>query len=105
MLRPEAAIRRAANQKTKKNKGRGGLKTPSGGTIRHDSDGEEEPVPADFFDSNGGSGPPAAAAVGEDATLPEGFFDDPVQDAKVRGIEYKVKPGSSVQTFLFCHYY
>ena len=23
--------------------------------------------------------------------MPEGFFDDPIQDAKARGIEYKVK--------------
>ena len=26
----------------------------------------------------------------KDGEVPEGFFDDPIQDAKVRGIEYKV---------------
>ena len=34
---------------------------------------------------------PAPAGSAEDGTdLPEGFFDDPIQDAKARGIEYKV---------------
>ncbi len=72
------------------------MRTPSGGTIRHDSDEEEPsgPVPADFFDSGAGAGGTSssggAAQEGEDAALPEGFFDDPVQDAKARGIEYKV---------------
>ena len=67
------------------------MRTPSGGTIRHDSDEEEAsgPVPADFFDAGAG-GSSGAAQEGEDAALPEGFFDDPVQDAKARGIEYKV---------------
>jgi len=33
----------------------------------------------------------APAGSEEDGTdLPEGFFDDPIQDAKARGIEYKV---------------
>jgi hypothetical protein len=69
------------------------MRTPSGGTIRHDSDEEEAsgPVPADFFDSGAGAGGSGGTAQeGEDAALPEGFFDDPVQDAKARGIEYKV---------------
>jgi len=50
------------------------LRTPSGGAIGHDS--EEDDVPDDK-DTN------------EDQALPEGFFDDPVKDAKARGIEYK----------------
>jgi len=70
------------------------MRTPSGGTIRHDSDEEEAsgPVPADFFDGGAGAGGSSGTAQGEgeDAALPEGFFDDPVQDAKARGIEYKV---------------
>ena len=71
-----------------------GMKTPSGGTIRHDSDGEEDDggtaaIPADFFDG-GAAGSSSGQAAEDDATLPEGFFDDPVQDAKARGIEYKV---------------
>jgi hypothetical protein len=68
------------------------MRTPSGGTIRHDSDEEEAsgPVPADFFDGGAGAGGSGTAQEGEDAALPEGFFDDPVQDAKARGIEYKV---------------
>jgi hypothetical protein len=71
------------------------MRTPSGGTIRHDSDEEEASgpgVPADFFDGGAGAGGSSGgtAQEGEDAALPEGFFDDPVQDAKARGIEYKV---------------
>jgi hypothetical protein len=82
-----------ASSKNKKQKNGGGMRTPSGGTIRHDSDEEEPsgPVPADFFDGGAGaSGSSGTAQEGEDAALPEGFFDDPVQDAKARGIEYKV---------------
>jgi hypothetical protein len=91
VLRPEATAILG-----KKKKPSAGLKTPSGGAIRHDSEGEEDEggtgaVPADFFDQQGpSSGSRAAAAGEEEATLPEGFFDDPVQDAKARGIEYKV---------------
>lgn len=33
---------------------------------------------------------PVAGPAENDAPLPEGFFDDPIQDAKARGIEYKV---------------
>ena len=60
------------------------FKTPSGGVIKHLE--EENEIPKDFFDSR------KEAEPEEDQTLPEGFFDDPVQDAKARGIEYKVEP-------------
>jgi hypothetical protein len=88
-----------ASSKNKKHKN-GGMRTPSGGTIRHDSDEEEAsgPVPADFFDAGAG-GSSGAAQEGEDAALPEGFFDDPVQDAKARGIEYKVNELGKVSVF------
>jgi len=58
------------------------LRTPSGGTINHL---EEEMGEAD-------SPKPVTEAPsgGQDkGDLPEGFFDDPVMDAKVRGVEYK----------------
>jgi zinc finger protein 830 len=52
-------------------------------------------IPADFFDSK-----PKTASTGKppakqeekpaaDESLPEGFFDDPMKDAKARNIEYK----------------
>jgi len=87
VLKPDLALAKAKKQK----KG-GGMRTPSGGTIRHDSDEEESgAVPADFFDGDAAAAGSSRTAVeGEDASLPEGFFDDPVQDAKARGIEYKV---------------
>jgi len=53
-------------------------RTPSGGTIGH----LEEDVPVDEKDSDN-------TLEGNDKDIPEGFFDDPVQDAKARGIEYK----------------
>lgn len=56
------------------------LRTPSGGAIGHLQQDDE--VPGDFFDG--------AEDVGvKDKEIPEGFFDDPVMDAKARGIEYK----------------
>jgi len=65
------------------------VKTPSGGSIKHL---EEAGVPSDFFDSKKDSAKGSEAVMGpeeSDAKLPEGFFDDPVMDAKARGIEYK----------------
>jgi len=56
------------------------LRTPSGGAIGHLQQDDE--VPGDFFDGTEGGG-------GKDQEIPEGFFDDPVMDAKARGIEYK----------------
>jgi len=53
------------------------LRTPSGGAIGHDS--EED----DSQDEN------TEDKTTSDTTVPEGFFDDPVEDAKARGIEYK----------------
>jgi len=55
------------------------LRTPSGGAIGHLQQDDE--VPGDFFDGAEGSG--------KEKEIPEGFFDDPVMDAKARGIEYK----------------
>ena len=65
------------------------FKTPAGGSIKHLEE-EGEGVPSDFFDSKKGTEPPVIGPT-EDVSLPEGFFDDPIQDAKARGIEYKVK--------------
>ena len=73
------------------------MKTPSGGTISHSSDDESGQVPSDFFDGKPEEGGGSAGGEGAgqldaaDTALPEGFFDDPVADAKARGIEYKVK--------------
>merc|ERR1711874_630874 len=49
------------------------LRTPSGGAIGHDSEEDESQ------DEN----------TEDQTTVPEGFFDDPIEDAKARGIEYK----------------
>jgi len=65
-------------------------RTPAGGSIKHLQ--EENDLPTDFFDSKSGgstSKTESDTEMKEDGALPEGFFDDPVQDAKARGIEYK----------------
>jgi len=54
------------------------LRTPSGGAIGHDSEEDDE-----------SPGEGAEDPAGSNATVPEGFFDDPIEDAKARGIEYK----------------
>ena len=64
------------------------IKTPAGGSIQHLEEAGEG-IPTDFFDSKKRTEPPVIG-VTEDVSLPEGFFDDPIQDAKARGIEYKV---------------
>jgi zinc finger protein 830 len=48
-------------------------------------------LPQDFFESNSTNSKPSEVAVEEksDDPLPEGFFDDPKKDAKVRHQEYK----------------
>ena len=51
-------------------------------------------IPADFFDSEAKPSSSAKATEEEeklpsDEALPEGFFDDPMKDAKARNIEYK----------------
>jgi len=53
------------------------LRTPSGGAIDHLQQ-EEMDVPENVVIESE-----------KDKDLPEGFFDDPVMDAKARGIEYK----------------
>jgi len=53
------------------------LRTPSGGAIDHLQQ-EEVDVPDNVV-----------VESEKDKDLPEGFFDDPVMDAKARGIEYK----------------
>jgi len=66
------------------------FKTPGGGAIHHLE--EENRVPVDFFDAKSApveEGPAAGPSAEEDTSLPEGFFDDPIMDAKARGIEYK----------------
>jgi len=59
------------------------LRTPSGGTINHlEEEMGEEASPKPVTEA-----PSSTGDKGGD--LPEGFFDDPVMDAKVRGVEYK----------------
>lgn len=53
------------------------LRTPSGGTINHLAEEEDGAAPASSEEQPG------------DSHLPEGFFDDPVVDARARGKEYK----------------
>lgn len=57
---------------------------------------EEKPtssIPDDFFDSKNSNPPEKEKPVVEekpsDDPLPEGFFDDPIKDAKIRNQEYK----------------
>ena len=53
----------------------------------------KEEIPSDFFDSSKDDKPvKEQEVVAEDGgdELPEGFFDDPLKDAKARGVEYKV---------------
>jgi len=52
-------------------------RTPSGGTINHLAEEEDGAAPASSEEQQG------------DSHLPEGFFDDPVVDARARGKEYK----------------
>ena len=59
------------------------LRTPSGGTINHlEEDLAEEVTKHKPVDTN-------ITAADDRGDLPEGFFDDPVMDAKARGVEYK----------------
>lgn len=55
---------------------------------------EKSSIPDDFFDSKSKSVKTKIPEVDNDKmqvdeTLPEGFFDDPVKDAKARNLEYK----------------
>ena len=52
----------------------------------------KEDIPSDFFDNKDEMPPkePSAEVDGGGDELPEGFFDDPLKDAKARGVEYKV---------------
>ena len=56
------------------------LRTPSGGTINHLQEDLEEET----------SKPGTPLHNQDKGDIPEGFFDDPVLDAKARGVEYKV---------------
>merc|ERR1719245_2606023 len=59
------------------------LRTPSGGTINHLQEDLAETVTKHKpVDTN-------ITAADDRGDLPEGFFDDPVLDAKARGVEYK----------------
>ena len=58
------------------------LRTPSGGTINH--------LQEELDDDTSKPGTPTPVHNQDKGDLPEGFFDDPVLDAKVRGVEYKV---------------
>ena len=52
----------------------------------------KEDIPSDFFDNKDEMPPKdqSAEVDGGGDELPEGFFDDPLKDAKARGVEYKV---------------
>jgi len=58
------------------------LRTPSGGTINHLEEDLGEEIKRQ-------SKTEPTQVPGDKGDLPEGFFDDPVQDAKARGVEYK----------------
>lgn len=62
------------------------LRTPSGGVISHLKDDSEEMKVAGDVSENTDI---RVEDSEKDKSLPEGFFDDPVKDAKARGIEYK----------------
>lgn len=62
--------------------------------------GSTTELPADFFESESNSKPDTSQSTTEETTeggegnksddpLPEGFFDDPVKDAKIRNQEYR----------------
>ena len=70
------ALAAAAGNKKEKSPQKTLLRTPSGGTINHLQEEMEELTPA-------------ANTRADQGDLPEGFFDDPVMDAKARGVEYK----------------
>jgi len=78
-----------------KSKTSASFKTPSGGTIVHlQEEAQENQLPSDFFDdgkkkTEDAAGPGSEENGEDDTKLPEGFFDDPIMDAKARGIEYK----------------
>ena len=69
----------AAQNKKEKSPQKTLLRTPSGGTINHLQEEMEVEVKA-----------ATNTGAGDKGDLPEGFFDDPVLDAKARGVEYKV---------------
>jgi len=74
---PKQKSPKQKSPKIKKSSPRPGLlRTPSGGAIGHDSEEDEGAVEE-------------KKEKEKDGEVPEGFFDDPVQDAKVRGLEYK----------------
>ncbi|CAE1239777.1 ZNF830 [Acanthosepion pharaonis] len=62
--------------------------TPSSSEVTSKAD-----LPADFFDAPNGVTKENASTVDKKISevLPEGFFDDPIMDAKVRQVEYKDK--------------
>ena len=74
----EEALVAAAQNKKEKSPQKTLLRTPSGGTINHLQEEMEEVTSA-----------PSNSTRADQGDLPEGFFDDPVMDAKARGVEYK----------------
>lgn len=83
--------------------------TAAGKKQKEEKDQKPE-MPADFFDSKkekpaeAGDGGQEKAAEGsgekeDDTDIPEGFFDDPVKDAKARGLEYRNPEDQEWETF------
>ena len=62
----------------------------------------KEDIPSDFFDNKDEMPPkdPSAEVDGGGDELPEGFFDDPLKDAKARGVEYKVNAQLSMNAHI-----
>jgi len=91
------------------------LRTPSGGVMAHLEDEmpadffdkkstskEESEIPDDFFDKKSKAREESDKEKGEEdkeGDLPVGFFDDPIKDAKARGIEYKNPEDLEWETF------
>ena len=87
----------AAADKEKSPKAKTLLRTPSGGTINH--------LEEELGEGEAGAAPAKEAnnQPQEDrGDLPEGFFDDPVMDAKARGVEYKVSMSMNRLHFFMC---
>ena len=74
----EEAVAAAGQNKKEKSPQKTLLRTPSGGTINHLQEEMEEVTSV-----------PRNTTRADQSDLPEGFFDDPVMDAKARGVEYK----------------
>ena len=79
----EEAVASSQSKKEKSPQKPSLLRTPSGGAIDHLQEEMGEPVKAITQTQS--------VNINDKGDIPEGFFDDPVMDAKARGVEYKVR--------------